>query len=202
MPALNSPLTSPASDALHQGAAPSEMDVLQQFRLIFRAVKRHFQSVEEACGVSGAQLWALARIAAQPGLKVGELAKALAVHQTTASNLVDRLCRAGLVERRRSTRDQRVVELYPSRTGSAALGRAPEPLRGVLPDALAAMAPAKRLALSLLLTELTELMGEPLPGGAADAVAGPDAVGLALAEGEDGAGAARVVSLGGCADNG
>lgn len=138
------------------------MEVLQQFRLIFRAVKRHFQSVEEACGVSGAQLWALAQIAGQPGIKVGELAKALAVHQTTASNLVDRLTRSGFIERRRSTRDQRVVELYPSHAGTTALGRAPEPLRGVLPDALAALTPAKRLQLSLLLTELTGLMqGQP-----------------------------------------
>lgn len=155
---MNSPLPVPLPEALSPDGVPSEVEVLQQFRLIFRAVKRHFQSVEEACGVSGAQLWALAQIAGQPGIKVGELAKALAVHQTTASNLVDRLSRAGFIERRRSTRDQRVVELYPSHAGTTALGRAPEPLRGVLPDALAALTPAKRLQLSLLLSELTGLM--------------------------------------------
>ncbi|MCE1172760.1 MAG: MarR family transcriptional regulator, partial [Azovibrio sp.] len=71
--------------------SPAPMDVLKQFRSIFNTVKQHFQQVEAACRVSGAQLWALAVIVRQPGLRVSELAKAMAVHQSTTSNLVERL---------------------------------------------------------------------------------------------------------------
>lgn len=36
--------------------------VLGQFRVIFRSSKKHFHSVEERAGVSGAQLWLLAEL--------------------------------------------------------------------------------------------------------------------------------------------
>jgi DNA-binding MarR family transcriptional regulator len=67
------------------------LDVLEQFRIIVKSIRRHYQDVERRAGISGAQLWALAQIAGQPGCQVGELARALAVHPSTASNLVREL---------------------------------------------------------------------------------------------------------------
>src|SRR5438105_15280012 len=63
------------------------LEVLEQFRVIVKSIRRHYQDVERRAGVTGAQLWALAQIAEQPGGQVGELARAPAVHQFTASNL-------------------------------------------------------------------------------------------------------------------
>ena len=75
------------------------LEVLEQFRVIVKSIRRHYQDVERRAGVTGAQLWALAQIAGQPGSPVGELARALAVHQSTASNLVRELLKRRLVTR-------------------------------------------------------------------------------------------------------
>src|ERR1051325_11439878 len=66
------------------------LEVLAQFRVVFKSVRRHYQDVERRSGITGALLWALAEIASRPGTQVGELARALAVHPSTASNLVRR----------------------------------------------------------------------------------------------------------------
>ncbi|MEW5893892.1 MAG: MarR family transcriptional regulator [Pseudomonadota bacterium] len=111
-------------------------EALKQFRLIFGSVRSHFRAVEQACGVSGAQVWVMAVLAERPHLKVSELAEALSIHQSTASNLINKLEKAGLVRRERSKADQRVVQLQLTAAGEAALARAPRPFTGILPHAL------------------------------------------------------------------
>ncbi|TCS70002.1 DNA-binding MarR family transcriptional regulator [Sulfuritortus calidifontis] len=111
-------------------------EALKQFRLIFGSARSHFRAVEKACGVSGAQVWVMAVLAERPGLKVSELAEALSIHQSTASNLINKLEKTGLLRRERGKADQRVVRLYLSQAGEAALARAPRPFTGILPYAL------------------------------------------------------------------
>jgi DNA-binding MarR family transcriptional regulator len=113
------------------------LEVLAQFRVVFKSVRRHYQDVERRSGITGALLWALAEIAGRPGTQVGELARALAIHQSTASNLVRRLASRGLVDRQRHGRDQRAVQLFPTKRGLRVLRAAPQPLIGVLQQALA-----------------------------------------------------------------
>ena len=128
------------------------MEALQHFRLIFKSIKKHFMWVEQQTGVNGAQLWALAAIVEKPGLKVTELAKTLAIHQSTASNLIDKLVKQNFVRRDRSCEDQRIVFLFPEPRGISLVRGAPKPIRGVLPDALSRI-PASDLAeLNLLLS--------------------------------------------------
>jgi len=134
------------------------MAVLQQFRFIFKSVKKHFQWVEKETGISGSQLWALAKIAAAPGLRVTELARTLAVHQTTASNLVDKLVQRKLVRRERKSEDQRVVQLFLTRSGNSVISKAPQPYEGVLPDALIRLPQADLDKLDALLKSLTRRM--------------------------------------------
>lgn len=111
-------------------------EALRQFRVIFGAVRQHFQAVEKACGVSGAQIWALAALRKTPGLKVSELAQALSIHASTASNLLDKIEKVGLIRRERKHADQRVVQLYLTEAGEQALEKAPQPLTGILTHAL------------------------------------------------------------------
>lgn len=134
------------------------LEVLEQFRVIVKSIRRHYQDVERRAGVSGAQLWALAQIAGQPGGKVGELARALAVHQSTASNLVRDLERRGLVTRARHGRDLRHVQLYPSKKGLVLLKAAPRPLIGVLQQALSELPAARLVALHTELAHVIALM--------------------------------------------
>ena len=113
--------------------------MLRRFRLVFNAVKSHFQQVEKKAGVGGAQLWALSVIQAQPGLGVNGLAAAMDIHQSTASNLIRSLAAAGLVSVARSAADRRSVQLQLLPAGEAVLGKAPGPFAGVLPEALASL---------------------------------------------------------------
>ncbi|MCV2218023.1 MarR family winged helix-turn-helix transcriptional regulator [Thauera sp. Sel9] len=112
------------------------LSVLQRFRVLIRTAQRHSQWIERQSGVTGAQLWVLQELIESPGLRVGELAKRMALHQSTASNMVDRLETSGLIRKERTSADQRVVRLYLTDEGQAMLGRAPSPARGVLVEGL------------------------------------------------------------------
>jgi DNA-binding MarR family transcriptional regulator len=112
------------------------LEVLELFRIVFKSVRRHYKSVQSRAGIGGAQLWALAQVAGNPGIKVGDLARTLAVHQSTASNLIRDLEAPALLTRRREGADQRMVRLYATAKGAAVLRRAPRPLIGVLQQAL------------------------------------------------------------------
>ena len=149
----------------------SPLSVLQRFRVLIRTAQRHSQWIERQSGVTGAQLWALQELVEAPGLRVGELANRMALHQSTASNMVDRLETGGLIRKERTSADQRVVRLYLTDEGTSLLARAPSPARGVLPEALRLLDPdaLKRLqgeldGLLLQIRDLDEGFGmQPLP---------------------------------------
>lgn len=115
---------------------------MKQFRVVMRSIKQHYLGVEKKCGVSGAQLWALAEIGENPGIRVGDLAQALAIHQSTASNLLARLHELGLIKRTREGEDRRAVQIKLTAKGRTTLRRAPRPFRGVLQQALAELSTA------------------------------------------------------------
>lgn len=145
---------------------PAEvLRALRSFRMIVRSIKQHFQHVQEATGVSGSQLWCLVTIQAQPGIRVTQLAQALGIQQATASNLVESLDRKGLVERRRDQRDQRVVSLFLSEAGARIAQSAPQPVAGILPDALERLDPSALAQLNGLLEQVISLMALQAPDG-------------------------------------
>jgi DNA-binding MarR family transcriptional regulator len=130
--------------------------VLRQFRIVFNSVKTHFRQVEREAGLGGAQLWALSVIAQTPGIGVTELARALDIHQSTASNLVRTLTSRGLVSAAREGTDRRGVALRALPTADALLQKAPLPFAGVLPDALSSLDAA---TLARLEADLGRLIG-------------------------------------------
>ena len=130
---MNTPHDPPLPDAVTPASAAQ---VLRQFRVVFNAVKTHFQQVEKASGIGGAQVWALSEVAAHPGMGTGELARAMDIHQSTASNLVKALVTRRLLRTERDERDRRAVHLFVTEAGLETLARAPTPFSGVLPDAL------------------------------------------------------------------
>jgi len=119
--------------------------VLMQFRELFRVSQQHFQRIEARCGVSGAQLWALAELAQSPGLTVSALARLLSLRLSTTSNLLRKLEERKLILRQRTSADQRVVHIALTPAGERLLRRAPQPTQGVIQEALGRM-PAEALA--------------------------------------------------------
>jgi DNA-binding MarR family transcriptional regulator len=134
--------------------------VLQKLRIIVRSAQRHSTWIEKQCGVNGAQLWIMQELETTPGLKVGELAARLAIHQTTASNLLDELQKKALVVKARDERDQRVVRLTLSAGGADLLRRAPKPAQGLLPGALLRMEGAALQTLDDGLQQLLASIGD------------------------------------------
>lgn len=144
------------AETQHKPKKPATpLSVLQRFRILIRTAQRHSQWIERKSGVTGAQLWALQELKEAAGLRVGELANRMALHQSTASNMIDRLETAGLLRKERTSADQRVVRLYLTDEGVALMGRAPSPARGVLPEALRLM---DEDGLSSLQSELDNLL--------------------------------------------
>src|SRR4051794_36609360 len=126
----------PARKAAAGAAAEPAARVLRRFRLVFNAVKTHFRAVETKAGISGAQVWALSVVHAHPGIGVGELARSMDIHQSTASNLLRALLDKHLVVAERGSEDRRAVQLQATARGVKVLAKAPGPFSGVLPEAL------------------------------------------------------------------
>ena len=132
------------------------LETLMKFRLVINSAKRHYSWVEKQCGVSGAQMWLLWELSESPGMRASDLASAMAIHQSTVSNLLDRLESEGLIKRDRSSEDRRVVTLFLTQSGAALVKRAPQPACGILPDALRRLDP---LVLQSLESHLEKLLG-------------------------------------------
>jgi DNA-binding MarR family transcriptional regulator len=131
------------------------LETLKLFRIIFKSANRHFHEIEKLAGIGGASLWALAEIVETDKLTVTDLASHMSIHQSTASNLLDKLEAEGYINRVKSTSDRRVVYLEASERGRAVLKKAPLPHRGILPDALMRLNPE---TLAQLYEHLTELV--------------------------------------------
>ena len=133
----------------------SALETLKLFRIIFKSANRHFHEIEKIAGIGGASLWALAEIGETDNLTVTGLATNMSIHQSTASNLLDKLESEGYIARARSNHDKRVVYLTVTSKGRDVLNKAPLPHRGVLPDALMRL---KKEALHELHHHLAELV--------------------------------------------
>ena len=151
------PTSQPQQD---QTVAQAEQatQVLRQFRIVFNAVRSHFQQVERRVGIGGAQVWALNVIRQNPGGSVNEMARAMDIHQSTASNLVRQLVKRELVRSAKSTVDRRGVQLYIEPAGEQLLQGAPGPYEGVLPEALQQLPPETLAQLQQNLNQVIQVL--------------------------------------------
>lgn len=84
-------------------------------------------------------MWILHEIAKEPEIGVTELSERLSIHQSTCSQLVDKLVVANLVNKERNKEDQRRVGLRLTEAAEKILQNAPGPAEGILPEALQAL---------------------------------------------------------------
>ena len=132
--------------------------VTQHLRIVFRAVQAHSKYVEKQCGLSSAKLWMLHELNCTPGIKVSQLASALAIHPSTCSNMLDKLVEDGFVNKKRSKTDQRAVHISLTNKGNSMLEKAPKPAQGELSGALEKLSDEKLLLLEQGLGELVQAL--------------------------------------------
>lgn len=101
--------------------------VLDDLRLVVRALRESSREAERRLGVSGAQLFVLRSLADGRALSLNDLATRTRTrtHQSTVSVVVKRLVESGLLTRETSELDARRVEIRLTRRGRALLDRAP-----------------------------------------------------------------------------
>lgn len=135
-------------------------EVFSKMLQLVRTVQTGMQNIDTSHGLSGSQLWALWQISAQPGQRVSELAAALHIHPSTASNLLDKLEAGGLVRRERRDSDNRVVRLYLSAVGLKLVKEIPGPMKGQLRQALQQVPAPILIGLFKGVTAVLDLMDE------------------------------------------
>lgn len=147
------------TNALTSDNINAATNALKKFRVIYGTVRQHFREVEQSCGISGSQLWLLQEIHRTQNIGVSELASRLSIHQSTCSQLVDKLAKAKLVTKVRSEQDQRRVGLCITEQAIAILAKAPSPAEGVLPEALNAMPRDVLIQLDSMLEKVIKQLG-------------------------------------------
>lgn len=122
--------------------------VLDALRRLVRGLHIYARRCESSLGLSAAQLFALSKVHGHDGMSLRELADATLTDLSSVSVVATRLCRKGLLRRRRSPRDRRCAELSLTPSGLALMLRSPDTLQERLVLALKALAPARRKALA------------------------------------------------------
>lgn len=149
-------------------APETAVQVLRQFRVVFNAVKTHFQQMEKKAGIGGAQVWALSIVADRSGIGMGALGQAMHIRQSTTSNLVKTLVLRELLRAEKDDKDKRAVRLFITPAGRQILKQTPAPWAGVLPAALERMDAATLRRMEKDLAALISLLGEDADSKAAD----------------------------------
>ena len=88
----------------------------------------------------------------------------MSLRQSTVSNLIEPLAKAKHLKRKRNDSDQRVVRLYLTQSGRKLVEKAPQPARGVLPDALESLDAKTLKQLDAQLTAVLSAMKIRVPG--------------------------------------
>src|SRR5471030_1999964 len=145
-------------------ASSDARSVLDSIRRIVRALRVSSRAAEKNVGLSGAQVFILQQLAHAETLSVNDVAARTFTHQSTVSEVVQRLVDKKLVERRQSKQDGRRAELSLTAAGAAHLkklsggqgAKSGELFQLRLIAALGKMTAPRRAQLSALLQELVD----------------------------------------------
>ncbi|WP_068077470.1 MarR family winged helix-turn-helix transcriptional regulator [Novosphingobium lentum] len=118
---------------------------------IGRLFRKRFDVTSRDLGVTGPQWRMLMAIERTPGINQGALAAWLEVEAITAGRMIDRLERAGLVERRADPADRRTWRLYLSEAAKPMVDRLRRRAATVIDEAVEGFTPAEHEQLISLL---------------------------------------------------
>ena len=132
----------------------------ERLRPVLLRLSRELRRETEALGVTGRQVTLLWLVREHPDLTLGELAALERISAPSLSGHVDRLERAGLLDRVRSTEDRRRVVLRLTPAGSRLLRRVRTRRTTWLTERLGALDPEELELLDRAIEPLTALLGE------------------------------------------
>lgn len=139
-------------------AGEEELTILQSLRRIIRAVDIHSRKLVAQYGITGPQLVCLGTLCDEGAMTSAELSRKVFVSASTITGIIDRLERAGYVNRKRDEVDRRRVLLQPTATGSQLAYVAPSPLQDQLVDKLQELPEIERSVIAASLQRIVDLM--------------------------------------------
>lgn len=104
-------------------------EVLISIRQIIRAIDLHSKKLSKESGLTGPQLILMRSIKELGEVTIRQLSDHTNMSQATATTILDRLERNGLVQRIRSEKDKRKVHAHLTEQGQELLNNAPTPLQ-------------------------------------------------------------------------
>ena len=134
--------------------------VADELRPVLLRLARELRKETEQLGVTARQATLLWLVRRRPGLSLAELAAEEGISPPALSGHVDRLERAGLLERVRSSEDRRRVGLRLSDDGARLLRRIRARRTTWLAERLRALEPAELEALDGAIPALRRLLGD------------------------------------------
>jgi DNA-binding MarR family transcriptional regulator len=104
-------------------------DILVSLRRITRAIDLHSKHLEKTSGITTSQLLVLEATGRLGSPSPSAIAREVVLSQATVTSILDRLSRAGLVERTKRSDDKRVVTVTLTEAGRIRTEKAPELLQ-------------------------------------------------------------------------
>lgn len=136
-------------------------DLLRAIRRIVRRISEHSKHLSAAYGLTVPQLMclkAIGELEEHAEITVAGVAGAVQLSPATVSRILDRLVKAGLVDRVRSEEDRRRVLLSLTAAGVERYYTLPRPLQEEFVERLMALDPAERSRLLDAVLRINELM--------------------------------------------
>ncbi|MBP1845389.1 DNA-binding MarR family transcriptional regulator [Rhizobium petrolearium] len=101
----------------HHPPVPLDSQLCFSLYMANIAINRTYKPMLDAMGITYPQYLVLSALAERDGLTIGSIAERLSLESSTITPPVKRLEQAGLVERRRSTADERQVHVWLTEAG-------------------------------------------------------------------------------------
>lgn len=138
-------------------AAPASVEFAGRLRIAAGRIARDGLGQKRVDGMTPSRMTALAVLAAEGPLRMGELAARLGISAPTVSRLVDHLVERGLLERVIDEDDHRATRVRLSADGHRGLADVREHGAGLLADRIAGLDDAERALLERALPVLERL---------------------------------------------
>jgi DNA-binding MarR family transcriptional regulator len=140
--------------------AVDSVELANRLRPVLLQINRHLRREAHAEGITGGQAALLAQIRAYPELGLRELAAREGVSAPAMTRYLDRMERAGLVVRTRSSEDARRVQLALTPKGMRALRSVRRRRTAWLAERLEGLSPEEIAAVGRAIEPLSKLLEE------------------------------------------
>jgi DNA-binding MarR family transcriptional regulator len=135
-----------------------ELRILQALRRIIRAVDIHSHKLTSLHKITGPQLGCLTAVMESGPITSARLAQKVYLSPSTIVGIIDRLEEKKLVQRKRDSKDRRLIHICITGAGEQLIAAAPSLLQDTLVNALVELPESEQIAITQTLEKLVDLM--------------------------------------------